>query len=557
MTKTLLCTALLIAATTGLHAQSFRLLERTIPSYSPQETRHNSLSADMQSRRERQLYRNPAYYGIESRLADTLRQHHRSAVSLTAAGGNTDGDFLPYEGNASRDIRLTGISEYTLKGSGTLFGQVGYARGRHSNVGWNATRQPELYTPYIATDSVGGHFSYEDYRIEGGFAFPLGSCTLGVKGTFSGEQAHRNTDPRALNNTTWLSGEVGIACETNGHLLMAGAGAARNKQHVSLRYWRPGQQDRFFVLYGFGLYDIRQSAVLFGYSRMYYLSQVHGHITYRSPQGRRTEVFASADYQFRQMHAEESDIRNLYSSKTSRLHPMLEVSLRLDGGAALSAMAEASLSRRKGYENIYEDYLSDEANNIYDFRRIDTRQRYVLSQNDYLARLRYIRPLGHRHRVSLEGGTAISRRSEKYKESDHHTSLTSLMPHGRAGWSSQGNRLAFDLGLLCGRSFLTNHSYGVSFSNQSVTRLDFQQAFAPYAYHAADYTVVQMDATCLRRLKTCAVGARLKLGLISGQRKSDVAYTDVIGFASSAPMVSPLPSRHDEQWGSCTLFVEF
>lgn len=106
-------------------------------------------------------------------------------ISASYSNGCVEGDFLPYEGNAFTDFRLTGFGQYSIPSAGTLFGKVQYARGRHKNIGWNAMRHPELYLPYIATDSIGGDFHFEDYHVEGGYAFSLGNWHLEATG-FSG-----------------------------------------------------------------------------------------------------------------------------------------------------------------------------------------------------------------------------------------------------------------------------------------------------------------------------------------------------------------------------------
>ena len=232
----------------AVKAQTSNLLERHQEALSPSETRFNSHAEDMNVRRLRQLYSNPTFYEwVHTKDSTHQAGKYNSSLYTGYAMGEQKGDFLHYEGNASHDYRVGAFGEYSIRENGTIFGKVRYSRGVHENVGWSAMRSPELYLPYISTDSIGGDFKFEDYQIEGGYAFTLNEWKLGVYGSFHGEQAHRMTDPRALNNTTWLNLGAGVSRMFNGHLLMAQGTFGRNKQHMSLRYWRPGEQDRFFV----------------------------------------------------------------------------------------------------------------------------------------------------------------------------------------------------------------------------------------------------------------------------------------------------------------------
>ena len=219
--------------TIHLQAQTSLLGDRLRDTFSPSEKRYDTQSMDMETRKLRQTYANPAFYDIARSDSSFQTGCYRSMISASYSNGRVEGDFLPYEGNAFTDFRLTGFGQYSIPSAGTLFGKVQYARGRHKNIGWNAMRHPELYLPYIATDSIGGDFHFEDYHVEGGYAFSLGNWHLGATGFFRGEQAYRKTDPRALNNTTWLNVGIGAARSFGGHLLMLNGSFGRDKQHMS------------------------------------------------------------------------------------------------------------------------------------------------------------------------------------------------------------------------------------------------------------------------------------------------------------------------------------
>ena len=344
-----------VVALVTVNAQSSQLVERHQEALSPSETRFNSHAEDMSVKYLRQLYLNPSFYEwVHTDDSTSQSGRYHSSVYTGFAHGRLDGDYLHYEGNAFNDYKVGAFGEYSIRNNGTIFGKVRYSRGEHKNIGWSAMRYPELYLPYISTDSLGGDFKFEDYQIEGGYAFSLDEWKMGVNGAFHGEQAHRMTDPRALNNTTWLNIGLGISREFNGHLLMDQGSFGRNKKHMKLKYWRPGQQDRFFVCYGLGLFDNRQSPISFGYSRMYYIMEGGARLTYQSPTDRPLTIFASLGYEYDRMKTEETNICDLYFSKTNTLLPTVMLNWKPSESWKFSWWLEGHIDVRKGYENIFE-----------------------------------------------------------------------------------------------------------------------------------------------------------------------------------------------------------
>ncbi|MCM0718006.1 hypothetical protein NBH15_06910 [Parabacteroides sp. W1-Q-101] len=539
-------------------AQTATLFNRLQTPLSPSESRYNTFVSDMEVKWQQQLYKNPAFYELKHTyddLADTGK--YRSILATGYAAGNLDGDFLPYEGNAFEDFRITGSGEYSIASAGTIFGTAQYAREEHQHIGWNATRYAELYQPYISTDSVGGDFHFEDYQIEGGYSFRLNELFLGVYAAFHGEQAHRKSDPRVLNNTTWLSLGLGAGRLFNKHLVMLQAGFERNKQHITMRYWRPGQQDRFFIGYGFGLYDVRLSGVLFGYSRMYYMNEGNATVTYQSPVDKPFILSAALGYRYDYVKTEESDIRDLYASRTHRLHPVIRLKWQPASPVSLTLLLENNTDKRRGYENIFEQYLVDEANNIYDFRLIDTQQKYSSSKSESLIQLKASYRINPFHSLELTGGAALFTREEKYKEENYHVKNGTVSPHIGLGYKMKLKKSEADISCLFIKQLTTDNQYDVAMKNTNIEHLDFQHTFAPYAYYNSTFTSVQLAATYVYHLKKFGIGANLKLMNKAGNRDKEAVYTQDIGFASSAPMITPTPDKHDEIWGSGSLFFVF
>ncbi|MCR4582628.1 MAG: hypothetical protein K5764_03630 [Prevotella sp.] len=533
-----------------------QLLDRVSYPLSPSEDRYRAASADISLSSASSLYANPVYAQWRGLQSDTTDQSRRAIVYAGLAGADGEGDFVPYEGSGSTDYRVGAYGEYATHQYGTLSGSIQYAQGKHRNIGWSAMRQPEHYFPYISTDSCGGDFKFDSYYAEGSYGFTLGRWLLGAKGSFFGEQAYRLTDPRALNNTTWLRFNAGAGRQWGDHLFLFDAGYGRNKQHMQLRYWRPGQQDRFFVCYGFGLYDTRQSAVSFGKSRMYYIDEYNARLQYLSPQANPLRVHASLAYAYDHMTTEESDIYDLYESRSHRLNPMLRLTYDTPHAWHFDLMASADVTLRKGYENIIEEYLIDKENNIYDFRTIDTRQYYSRNVSTAMVALQAVRQQGSVV-LSLQGGVTADGFEEKYKSGGYRVKVQTLTPHVKLGADWQGTKDAVALCLLYARQGTVSHDYDVEMQNQQIPHLDFQHAFAPYAFRCADLNRVVASVTYQHQFTRMAVGLKASLYLADGHRNDDATYTGSIGFPSSAPTISATPDVHQERWGSLSAFVTF
>ena len=550
--KSLFIATLIVLLLTVNGAEAQQLYDRVGVVLSPMERTFHERNSDILLLKERQLYANPAY----NSLSDTLAARFSSIVYGGIAGGSGDGDFLPYQGNGSTDSRIGAYGVYNTPRSGTLSGNILYARGSHRRIGWSAMREPELYMPYFSTDSTGGDYKFESYHVAGDYSFTLDDWTLGARMAFSGEQAHRSTDPRALNNTTWLRFNLGAAKKTRLGSLLLDAGYARNKQHVQLRYWRPGEQNRFFVCYGFGLYDIRQSAVLFGKARMFYVDEFNSRLQFLSAVGKPLGLHASVAYRFDNMKTEESDIYNLYEAKTHIIEPNVLLTFEPDRLWRADLSLGGMLLFRKGYENIIEEYLIDKPNNIYDFRTVDTQQNYCFDDANLNASLRVERRMGAL-RLSAQGGISSKMRRERYKNGGYSIRNDLLTPHFKVGFGYVGVRDELDFSLLYGRQNVSKHKYDVTLSNQEIEHLDFQHAFTQYAYYASEFNFGTLSLTYKRRFGAVIVGVDCKLYVSDGARLSDVAYEGKVGFMSSAPTISTQPDKHNERWGTLSLFLQF
>lgn len=535
-------------------ASAQQLLDRVNSPLSPSEERFAATNADIRLSSSKTLYENPAFTEWLNR-SDTT-QKSLSIVYSGLSSADSKGDFLPYEGNGSTDYRIGAYGEYATHRIGTLSGRIQYSQGKHRNIGWNAMRLPELYLPYISTDSIGGDYKFDSYHAEGNYSFTLNRWTFGARASFYGEQAYRLTDPRALNNTTWLRFNAGAARQAGSHLLMAEAGYGRNKQHTQLRYWRPGQQDRFFVCYGFGLYDTRQSAVSFGKSRMYYVDEFNAHLQYLLSSEKSLRLHASLAYAFDRMKTEESDIYDLYESRSHKFSPQFFLTYDPENDWRFDFSATGNISFRKGYENIIEEYLIDKENNIYDFRTIDTQQNYRRNSHRLTAATSAERQFD-KLTLALQAGITTENHEEKYKNGLYRINVQTLTPHVKLGGDWKNRRSELKMSLLYARQTVGSHNYDVNLRNQQIQHLDFQHAFTPYAFRAATLDKMAVSITCQHRFRNLSAGIDAKFYIENGHRVNDVHFTGAIGFPSSAPSIRTVPDKHQTRWGSVTAFVCF
>jgi hypothetical protein len=289
---------------------------------------------------------------------------------------------------------------------------------------------------------------------------------------------------------------------------------------------------------------------------MYYVDEYRARIQYQSPRNRRLQLHASLDYAYDRMETEESDIYNLYESGTHRFSPLLHLTYTPSSDWTCELISTADISLRKGYENIIEEYLIDKENNVYDFRTIDTRQNYSRNISQIMSALRLTRRLGMVE-LSMQAGVVGNGYEERYKAGNHRITVHTLTPCVEAGMQWKGRKDEIGISLGYARQGVGTHHYEVNMQNSQIAHLDFQQAFSPYAYRCAKLDKIHAEITWRHLLSRMVIGVNGKISMEKGHRLDDVRYTDVIGFTSTASMISPLPDTHEERWGSVTIFVQF
>lgn len=403
-------------------------------------------------------------------LSDRLRDS--AYVRFGSAYGDITGDYLPYNGNNYSSLSLESGGRISVRNYGTLQGSASYSRGMHKRIGWNALRNAEAYYPYLVSDSTGGDYHFEDYRLAGYYSFRAGRLPLGIGFSYRGEVAYRLTDPRTTNTT----GALELSCATSLTLpqenrLSLSAAYLYHRQHLTQYNWRPGQQDKFFVSYGFGQVDVSNSPIWFGISRMNY---VNGWKLSSRLDTRRGDAIG-LDYSGYFLDTEERSSINLFALLYNRL--------RLYGSWHLSDFDfsfSADYALRQGIERIYEDYKPDDNYHIYDLRILAIRRWYMLNEFSAQAQASYRIRTDRGCALRVSAGSDFYGYDETYRKHGHHTMSGMLRPFAGIAYDHAGSKLDFGLSLSAAYRMVLTHSYKIRTIQKE--QLDYQLAYLPYAY---------------------------------------------------------------------------
>lgn len=555
----------------NVFANNYRHTDHSDYCLSPSESRYGSFNSDVAASRNERLDQHPVFkvVGEKSGVYDTVAtdsssiqaehlRNYRNIVLTSYSAGKMEGDFLPYEGNGSYDWRLYGHGSHSYGKAGTLSGTVAYARGKHRNIGWNTMRYPDLYWPFVLTDSTGGNSQFETYDIQGQYGVDLGAICLGASAQFRGEQAHRMTDPRLLNNTTFLQFGLDFGYVTpQGQQLMLGGGYLRNKQYESNRYWRPGEQQRFFVLHGFGLYDNKESGVFMGIERMYYMNGFLADLSYTSPQQKKVCATVNLGYQRNKLTVEEDAHYDLYASATSTFSPQLHLRWQCGKAVSFHLLSDNVLTKRLGYERVFERYMTNTATSSYDYRQIAEYQNYRLVTQQGANALRAELDFGKSGEFGFQGGINFFHRNEKNTFYGYEVDNLNLIPYGRIDYKLKRRRFELEADLQSGYQSARNYTYDVEITASSIDHLDFQTCFAPYAYYASNFAQTVAELSYTYFLRKCGIGAKVKYMTINGERTKTVEFDKPVGYYANCPTIKTTPDKHNEQWFNVATFIVF
>lgn len=355
-------------------------------------------------------------------------------ISLTGDLFGQSGVRAPYEGKNTFDGKLSGSGTINFKGKGRLCGYIGLGLGEETKIGYSAIRHPEYYLPYIVADSSGGDFRYERYVMGGLYALRRGASEIGFGLHFAGEIAYKYEDPRIYNTIGSLQASVGYTHHLRNIELSATIHGLYHRQYMNLWLWRPSQQDKFHLTYGFGMVNVRNTPIFFGISRMHYMGGGAVDLLLRTKKSkkRHPQIIALLSYRLNGIRTEESSSMGLFGHYTHQLNFKTHTKIN-----RWQLALNGSTLWRLGTEYIYADYQPDEGHlTITDNRLIDTEQSYSLAEYLLQVKAFYSIPLLVKQSLVFGVGGNYFAHRQRYKTNTNHIAYNTIIPWLSIGYSS-------------------------------------------------------------------------------------------------------------------------
>lgn len=358
---------------------------------------------------------------IRQRFSSMIPYGTQSAqIALIASGGKRTGFYTPFEGKDTYSARLEGQGSVDLGVWGRLYGRIHYARGGESDLGYSAIRNVDFYLPYIVADSSGGDYHHEQYLASGLYSYKKDSLEWGASLSYAGEMAYRYTDPRAANTSNTLQLGMSLSFFSKYGKSSLAMHYLYHRQYLHLWLWRPEQQDKFFLTYGFGMVDVKHTPIFFGTSRMNYINGWRCDLAHqKGSEQEPSELLLSASYLGYFFRAEEPSAIGLFGHLNHRGQLLLSYRHK-----KWHWLAELEATQRQGREYIYVEERPENMHaSIYDRVVIDIHKAYTLGE--WSAHLR------GGYQFSLGGGSAsLDLGGQIYQRKEQHKTLNCETGHG-------------------------------------------------------------------------------------------------------------------------------
>lgn len=205
------------------------------------------------------IYQTTESSGISSLLA--LQQALLpSSIAFDLSGGS----FTPVHQPA---IPRSG-SNWSLKANGgyrygnlSLRGEVQYGRGFNRKLSHALTSDPELFYPYLVSDTIPKNHTSEIYSFGFHASYrPLNWLSVGVQAGYRGEVRYSRQDPRVHNTISTPYGGLSLtfAPKEWGYLSLSGIYYSY-KQHLHFNVLKDTSTEQIYILRPFGMFNHRYS----------------------------------------------------------------------------------------------------------------------------------------------------------------------------------------------------------------------------------------------------------------------------------------------------------
>lgn len=531
MKKTAIILLGLCAGLSSLHAQQSYTYE--VQKYATQESSYDDCRTDRHTDIENtmsyQLRHHTALYdwrvkGLSAPFS-SLRRDERGVVTVSMNQLNRSGEHLFYEGADRISGEVVAGSHFTLKNMGTLFGKASYRQRLIEDMRFNYATHPEDYVPYLVGDSLTrGDTHQEIYTIEGGYSKQFKKFHFGVDALYEGIAEHRTTNPKYSNYSYWLRFGLNAAWNSGPHLVSLRVYPEHNSQSVSASTFV--QSTKYFLLYGFGQWNHRETVGGLSYGRVQRIWGGGGDLLY--VYGGDWKCSAQLVYNYRRMTTEEYSFKNLFASNRHYLREQISLSKDL-GRHTLYLQASAMQQKADGKENVYENQKVSDDQNLFDYILVGHNSFYNRKHYGADFRGKMVFNLPERHALHVLAGVGYVADEETYDMPHIRIESASLLPMAGIGYQRHHSRYAVECNVTAAmqRNLSGTYDYATS-KNDIFTRA---QAYVPYLLKTEDNTQISADFLFSHVLaKKFGLGFRGTFAYLNSDHRRQFAYNLGMNF---------------------------
>jgi hypothetical protein len=285
---------------------------------------------------------------------------------------------LRSQGNETTQTNLSAFG-YTKETAAMAWGSASYAKGTDLNVRWTNTTDVHKTGPYVMADSTGGNRNFERFEIEGALAQSFSFGTVGFAAQYRAEGTYRLRDPRAATTVSDLHLKLGWTRQTTNYEMGLAAWGESYFQRASSYNFTPDRKDKFYLMYGFGLFNSKYSTTESSYT-FYYNGYYAGTHAFIRPRTQNNGWIAS-------LHAQNGQT----TPKLNNIAPAIFHALTLQAEAGYQWVQNKNIHQAtvniqhhedKGTEQHYETIVTNEETQSTDQRLISKSNKYqnTLSQ---------------------------------------------------------------------------------------------------------------------------------------------------------------------------------
>lgn len=381
-------------------------------------------------------------------LVDWLQSKHtpRSIVKATYTNNLATGPYLHYEGRHNVAGEVLAGGQMKIKKWGTLYGHASYAMTGKQGMYQNYVIRPDDYRPYLVADSAStGKNSYEFYRLSGGFSFTgRGGWHYGISGFYEGITLAMKEQPRHSAYNYWFRIGLDVAKTSPRWVAALKVWPEINKQSISAN--SSLTPFRYLQYYGFGQWNRRETTSGFSYARQMRILGAGGSVLFSllPANERGWQATIDASYNYRWMETEETNFKNLFSSRTHHFTHNIAVSKAAGQNVKLHLLVSSQADIRHGKENVYENKQVDTEDYLFDYTLVGKNELYKNTWYSESARLKAVWQATPGHAFSLSAGSAIEGYKEEYSiprmlSENHATSFMATI-----GWQMNHKRNHID-----------------------------------------------------------------------------------------------------------------